>query len=152
MFKKYLVSALIALIMAMPAFAYDKQLAKVYQDFFSAFEEKMVPKELHRIPVEKLAEMMKKEQVVLLDVRTLAEQQLVGLCYKHTLSMPMNDVFKPENLAKIPTDKKVVATCHKGLRCTIIALGLRNIGFDNVYSAKGGMLGLMKYVGAKTAF
>ena len=150
--KKYLALALIALIMATPTFAYDKQLAKVYEDFFSTFEEKMVPKELHRIPVEKLTEMMKKKQVVLLDVRTHAEQQLIGVTYKHTLSIPMNEVFEPENLAKIPTDKKVVATCHKGLRCTIIALGLRNIGFDNVYSAKGGVLGLMKYVGAKTAF
>lgn len=150
--KTYLASAVIALIVATPAFAYDKELAKVYEEFFSTFEEKMVPKELHRVPVEKLTEMMKEKQVVLIDVRTRAEQQLIGLTYKDTLSMPMNEVFRPENLAKIPTDKKVVVTCHKGLRCTIIALGLRHIGFDNVYSAKGGLLELMKYVGAKTAF
>ncbi len=150
--KTYLDSALIASIMVAPTLAYDKKLAKVYQDFFSTFDEKMVPKALHRIPVEELTEMIKKEQVVLLDVRTHAEQQLIGATYKHTLSMPMNEVFKPENLAKIPTDKKVVITCQEGLRCTIIALGLRNIGFDNIYAAKGGLVALMQYVGAKTAF
>ncbi len=150
--NKYLASVLIALIIATPALAYDKELAKVYEDFFSTFQEKMVPKEMHRIPVEKLTQMMKKEQVVLLDVRTRAEQQLIGLTYKHTLSMPMNEVFRPENLAKIPTDKKVVITCQTGLRCTIITLGLRNIGFDNVYSAKGGLTAMMQYISAKTAF
>ncbi len=112
----------------------------------------MVPKAMHRIPVKELVEMMKKEQVVLLDVRTHAEQQLIGPTYTHTLLMPMNEVFKPENLAKIPTDKKVVITCQEGLRCTIIALGLRSIGFDNIYAAKGGLVAMVQYVGAKTAF
>ncbi len=150
--KKYLALALIALIMATPALAYDKQLAKVYKDFFSTFDEKMMLRKLHRIPVEELVEMMRKEQVVLLDVRTQVEKELMSLTYKHTLSIPINEVFEPENLAKIPTDKMVVTTCHKGLRCTIIALGLRNIGFDNVYLAKGGLLALMKYVGENTTY
>lgn len=150
--KKYFASALVVMIMTAPVLAYDNKLAKVYEDFFATFEEKMVPKAMHRIPVEKLTEMIKNEQVVLLDVRTRAEQKIIGLTYKHTLSMPMNEVFRQENLVKIPTDRKVVTTCQKGLRCTIIALGLRNLGFDNVFAAKGGLLAMMQYLGAKTAF
>jgi len=42
--------------------------------------------------------------------------------------------------------------CHSGVRSTVIEVALRNIGFDNVYSMKGGLVGLIKYLNAKTAF
>jgi rhodanese-related sulfurtransferase len=64
----------------------------------------------------------------------------------------MDQVFKPESLAQIPTDRPVVVTCKSGVRCTAIAFALRNIGFENVYSMKGGLIDLMKYLSPKTAF
>jgi len=85
-------------------------------------------------------------------VRTRQEQSIVGVTLPNTLSLPMNEVFRPENLAKIPTDKKVIVTCKSGVRCTVIGLALRNIGFENVYATKGGLMGLMKYLSPKTAF
>jgi rhodanese-related sulfurtransferase len=85
-------------------------------------------------------------------VRTEQEQSIIGLTFAETLHLPMNQVFKPENLAKIPTDKKVILTCQSGVRCAVIAVSLRNIGFDNVYTMKGGLVGLMTYLSPKTAF
>lgn len=91
------------------------------------------------MPAEKVMEAIKKgEDVVLRDVRTRQEQSIIGLTFANTLQMPMNEVFRSENLGKIPTDRKVIVTCKSGVRCTVIGLALRNIGFDNVFAMKGG--------------
>lgn len=103
--------------------------------------------------VDKVVEAISKgEPLLLLDVRTRQEQSIVGLTYPDSLRLPMNEVFKPENLARIPTDRRVVATCPSGARCLAIALALRQIGFSNVYSMKGGLMDLIKYLNPKTAF
>jgi rhodanese-related sulfurtransferase len=151
--KKTIVLLLVAFLSSATAWAYDGTLARTYEQFFSSFEEKQVPKALHFVTPEKVVEAIKKgEPMLLLDVRTRQEQSLVGLTYENRLSLPMNEVFKPENLAKIPTDEKVIVVCHSGVRSTVIEVALRNIGFDNVYSMKGGLVGLIKYLNAKTAF
>jgi rhodanese-related sulfurtransferase len=125
----------------------------MYEQFFAAFEEQKVQQELHLLPPEKVVEAIKKqEDVLLLDVRTKQEQSIVGLTYHNSLNLPMNKVFKPESLAKIPTDKKVIVTCQSGVRCTVIALSLREVGFENIYAMKGGLAALMAYLEPKTAF
>jgi rhodanese-related sulfurtransferase len=142
-----------ATLFAAPAFAYDEGLAESYGAFFGSFHEQQVPKALHQMTPEKIMEAIKRgDAIVLMDVRTEQEQAIIGITYPNSLSMPMDQVFKPENLARIPTDKPVVVTCQSGVRCTVIALALRNIGFDNVYAMKGGLAGLMQYLNAKTAF
>jgi len=136
-----------------PAGGFDAGLAKTYEQFFASFEEQQTAKALHFMKAEQIVEAIKKgEDMVLLDVRTEREQSLIGLSYPAALHMPMNEVFKPENLAKIPTDKKVVVTCQSGVRCAVIALALRNVGFDNVFSMKGGLMEMMKFLNPKTAF
>jgi rhodanese-related sulfurtransferase len=144
----------IAILMGVaPAMAYDEVLAASYEKFFSAFAEEHAAKALQLMPVDKVVEAINKgDDLVLLDVRTGYEQSLIGLTYSNTLHMPMNEVFKPENLARIPTDKTLVVTCHSGVRCTAVALALRSIGFEQVYSMKGGLTEFMKYLDAKTAF
>ena len=151
--KKSIFILLVAVLFAGSAFAYDETLARTYEGFFASFEEQQVPKALHLIPPEKVVEAIKKgEDIILLDVRTRKEQSIIGLTFSDTLSLPMNEVFRPENLARIPTDKRVIVTCKSGVRCTVIGLALRNVGFDNVYVMKGGLMGLMKYLDPKTAF
>ena len=151
--KKCVFLMIVAFLFSGAAQAYDESLAKTYEQFFASFEEKQVAKALHLLPPEKVLEAIKKgKEIVLLDVRTKQEQSIVGLTFGESLSLPMNEVFKPENLATIPTDKKVIVTCQSGVRCTVIALALRNVGFDNVYAMKGGLMALMKYLGPKTAF
>ena len=70
----------------------------------------------------------------------------------NSMTVPMNEVFKKENLKKIPTKLKVVVVCKAGGRATAIATGLRNIGFNNVYVLKNGFSELAKYVSPKTAY
>jgi len=131
----------------------NESLARMYEQFFASFEEQKVQEALHLLPPEKVIEAIKKdEKVVLLDVRTKQEQSIIGLTYRDSLSLPMNEVFRPENLARIPRDKKVIVTCQSGVRCTVIALALREIGFENVYAMKDGLTALMEYLTPKTAF
>ena len=113
--KKCIFVLLVAVLFSGPVFAYDESLARTYEGFFSSFEEKQVPKALHLIPPEKVVDAIKKgEDIVLLDVRTRREQSIIGLTFSNTLSLPMNEVFRSENLTKIPTDKKVIVTCKSG--------------------------------------
>jgi len=148
-----LIAALILAFASGAALAYDTEAAESLEKFFATFDETKVPQALHMITAEQLAEDIKKgESLVIVDVRTKGEQNVIGLTYPHTLSLPMNEVFKPSNLEQIPKDKKVVVVCKKGLRCTIISLALRYVGFDNVSSLKGGLMELMKYLGPKTTF
>ena len=131
----------------------NESLARIYEQFFASFEEQRVQEALHLLPPEKVVEAIKNhEELVLLDVRTKQEQSIVGLTYRDSLSLPMNEVFRPENLARIPRDKKVIVTCQSGVRCTVIALALREIGFENVYAMKDGLTALMEYLTPKTDF
>jgi len=131
----------------------NESLARIYEQFFASFEEQRVQEALHLLPPEKVVEAIKNhEELVLLDVRTKQEQSIVGLTYRDSLSLPMNEVFRAENLARIPRDKKVIVTCQSGVRCTVIALALRELGFENVYAMKDGLTALMEYLTPKTAF
>lgn len=142
-----------AAIAGRSAAAYDEGLATTYEQFFASFDEQQTAKALHLMTPQQIMEAIKKgDDIVLLDVRTEREQSLLGLTHPATLHMPMNEVFKRENLAKIPTGKKVIVTCQSGVRCTVIALALRNVGFDNVFSMKGGLVEMMKFLNPKTAF
>jgi rhodanese-related sulfurtransferase len=64
----------------------------------------------------------------------------------------VNELFKSDNLDKIPTDKPVVIVCKSGARATAVGTALRHIGFDNVYILKGGFQGLSSHFGAKQAY
>jgi rhodanese-related sulfurtransferase len=135
------------------ALAYDESLAKSYEQFFAFFEEKQGAKALPPLLPELVGEAIKKgEDIVPLHVRPKQELSVVGLTFRDSLSLPMNQVFKPENLAKIPTDKKVIVTCKSGVRCTVIALAVGNIGFDNTHATKGGLTAMIRYLRPKTAF
>ena len=149
----FMLVLLAAVMVGQSATAYDEGLAKTYEQFFALFDEQQTAKALHMMKPEQIVAAIKNgDDIVLLDVRTAREQSMLGLTHAATLHIPMNEVFKPENLAKIPTGKKVVVTCQSGVRCTVIALALRNIGFDNVFSMKGGLVEMMKFLNPKTAF
>jgi len=150
---KYLAASMIMLLSGGPVMAHDEALAQTYQQLFASFDEQQTAKTLHLMTPEMVMEALKKgEALVLLDVRTEREQSIVGVTQPGALHIPMNKVFTPEGLAQIPTDKKVVLTCQSGARCLAVSMALRNIGFDNVYSMKGGLKKLIEYLDPKTAF
>ena len=146
-----IISAILLFSAQVPA--YDMDMAKSYERYFSAFAEEQVPESLRQIPASTVVEMIKQgEEIVLVDVRTRKEQSLIGITHEPTLQLPMNEIFREENLKRIPTDRKVILTCKAGLRCTIVALALHHIGFGNIYAMKGGITEMNRYLGAKTAF
>lgn len=151
--SKYVVFPLIALLLGGPVMAYDAGLAQTYQRAFSPFDEQQTAKALHLMTPEQIMEALKKgEPLVILDVRTEREQSIVGVTQPGALHLPLNKVFTPEGLAQIPTDKKVVVTCHSGARALPVSMALRNLGFENVYCMKGGLKAFIDYLDPRTAF
>jgi rhodanese-related sulfurtransferase len=121
-------------------FSYDAELAKKMDAMFSQMTPEVLKQKPCQIDANQLFEMIKKkEDFVILDVRTPQEQSITGITWKNTLNIPMHEVFKPENLNKLPKDKKIVVICHSGNRATAVVTGLRAIGFNNAYVFRGGI-------------
>jgi len=121
-------------------FSYDAELAKKLDAMFSQMTPEVLKQKPCQIDANQLFEMIKKkEDFVILDVRTPQEQSITGITWKNTLKIPMHEVFKPENLNRLPKDKKIVVVCHSGDRAAAVVTGLRAIGFNNAYQFKGGI-------------
>ena len=86
-----------------------------------------------------------------LDVRTEQESTIYGITLADSMSAPMKQVFTKKTLDQLPTDRKIVVACKGGHRATAIAMGLRQIGFKDVFILKGGLAALAKYLTPKTA-
>jgi len=131
-------------------FSYDAELAKKMDAMFSQMTPEVLKQRPCQIDSNQLFEMIKKkEDFVILDVRTPQEQSITGITWKNTLNIPMHEVFKPENLNKLPKDKKIVVMCHSGDRAAAVVTGLRAVGFNNAYQFKGGIKELADAVGRK---
>ncbi|RMH05342.1 MAG: rhodanese-like domain-containing protein, partial [Aquificota bacterium] len=86
--------------------AYDKELAKRFDGMFSQMTPEVLKQRPCQVTPQQLLEMAKKkEEFVVLDVRTPAEQAVVAPTWKNTLYIPMHELFKEENLNKLPRDK-----------------------------------------------
>lgn len=59
----------------------------------------------------------------------------------------MHELFKEENLNKLPKDKKIVVVCHTGDRAAAVVTALRAIGFEKAFQFRGGLAELAKDVG-----
>jgi len=129
-------------------FSYDAELAKRLNAMFSQMTPEVLKQRPCQIDANQFFEMIKKkEDFVILDVRTPQEQSITGITWKNTLNIPMHEVFKPENLNKLPKDKKIVVMCHSGDRAAAVVTGLRAIGFNNAYQFRGGIKELADKVG-----
>jgi len=129
-------------------FSYDAELAKKMDAMFSQMTPEVLKQRPCQIDSNQLFEMIKKkEDFVILDVRTPQEQSITGITWKNTLNIPMHEVFKPENLNKLPKDKKIVVVCHTGDRAAAVVTGLRAVGFNNAYQFKGGIKEIADKVG-----
>jgi rhodanese-related sulfurtransferase len=89
--------------------------------------------------------------MLILDVRTPAEVTLIQIGLPNTLAIPLNGLFQPENLDRLPVEGKIVVVCKAGHRAMAAATGLRHIGFDEVYVLKLGIADLASKVTPKTA-
>jgi len=149
----FVAAALVGLVgVSGTAWSYDQALAKSYAQLFEPVAGAKAGKALHLLtPADFVARVNAGEQIVTLDVRTPAEVRVFTSTLPEALAIPVNEVFKSENLARIPTDKPVVVICYSGTRAVVVGIALRHIGFDNVYVLKGGFRALAGYLDPKTA-
>jgi len=132
--------------------AYDQDLAASYQKLFEPVAGVKAGKALHLIKPDAYMEDLKKgKEFVAIDVRTPAESVVFTMTLPGSLSIPTNEVFKPENLARLPKDKQIVVVCKSGTRAIAVGTALRHLGFSNVYILKGGINALSVYLDPKTA-
>jgi rhodanese-related sulfurtransferase len=142
----------ILLTLSASGFAFDKEKAAHYLKIYEKAEGAAVGKALHLMtPDVFLAKLKAGEKFVLLDVRTEKETEILGVRLPGTIRAPLNRVFEEENLAKLPKDKTILVVCRSGVRSTLVTTGLRDIGFANAYSLKGGILKLADSLSPKIA-
>jgi len=122
--------------------AYDATKAQELDTFYAAMTQKACADSTLFIEAEDAMKMIRDNNITLLDVRTIGEASVIALSEKNAIHIPIKDLFKKENLAKIPTTKPIVLVCHSGTRGTLAAIGLKRIGFDKVHVLKGGLVGL----------
>ena len=82
------------------------------------------------------------KKFTLLDIRTKGEHAVISIGLKNSIYIPIKDLFKKENLDKLPTNQTIVIVCHSGTRATLAAIGLKQIGIKNTRVLKGGLISL----------
>lgn len=71
----------------------------------------------------------------LIDVR---EEHELDVCKIDGEHIPMDDVF--DNLDKISKEKQVIIHCRSGARSGAVCKKLEDLGYNNVYNLKGGII------------
>ncbi len=143
---------LTSLFLAVPAVAYDHGLADAYADMFAPVKGAKAGKHLQLMkPVQFVNAIKAGKKFVAIDIRTPAETQFVTTVLPGSMVIPLAQLFQHENLAKLPTDTPIIVMCKSGARATAAAIGLRRIGFTRTYVLKGGLKGLIGYMGPKEA-
>jgi len=88
------------------------------------------------IEVEDLHRMINTEaELTVLDIREPHEKSVCTL--DGSLDIPMNQV--PDHIEKLPTENPLVVICHHGMRSMRVMAWLRENGFGNATSLRGGI-------------
>ena len=146
--KRFMIATFLILTICATGYTYETELAKKFDALFSQLTPEALTMRPCQITTKDILEMVKKkEQFVILDIRTPAEQALLAPVWKGSLLIPMHQLFKPENLGKLPKDKKIAVICNTGDRAAAATIALRAIGFSNAYQFKGGMAEFAREVG-----
>ncbi len=125
--------------------AYDIDLAKKFNETFSQYSQKHLNNSKMLVSSDEVMKMLQnKDKFILLDIRTPAEMDIIGLRTKNTLEIPFNQLFKKEELNKLPTDKPIIVVCHSGSRALQAATNLIILGFKNTQVLYGGIIALAK--------
>jgi len=140
------------LLTSASAWSYEQDLAASYAGLFEPVAGAAAGKALHLMKPDAFVDQIKQGKAfVMLDVRTPAEAQIYGAALPGSMAIPLNELFKAENLDRLPTDKPIVVVCKSGTRAAVAGTALRHVGFDNVMILKGGFKALNDYLDAKTA-
>ena len=89
-----------------------------------------------------------KGDFLIVDVRPVPPGQQMGKI-AGSIFIPYYDIMKPENLAKLPKDKKLILACVTGQTQNLPIVPLRVLGY-NAYTMKFGMSSWIKgYFGGR---
>jgi len=150
--KKLMRMMLLISLLGVNLSAYDADLAKKFDETFSQYSQTFLNNSKMLIDAESVMKMLqKKEDFVLLDIRTLAEMNIVGLKTKNSVEIPFEVLFKKENLDRLPKDKPIVIVCHSGSRALQAATSLDMLGFKNTKVLYGGIIALAQSNSTKSA-
>ncbi len=142
----------ISMSLSCPVWSYDREMAKSYAELFSPVAGAEAGKALHLMkPADFVNALKAGKDFVVIDIRTPAETDIFTVALPNHLVIPANELFQPENLDRIPTDKTVVIICSSGTRSIAVGTALRHIGLENIYILKGGFKDLSSYLGPSEA-
>lgn len=82
------------------------------------------------------AALLKEKKARLIDVREPWEFQAAGI--EGAILMPMGDVPSRAN-QELDPDERLIVLCHHGMRSLNTAVWLRNQGFEQAQSLRGGI-------------
>ncbi len=91
----------------------------------------------------------KKNDFVIVDVRP-NPAEFGGGHIPGAIQISVQDIFKPENLRKLPKNKKVILACVTGQTQNLPVVGLRALGYDAYTMAFGYAAWLKGYRGGQT--
>lgn len=136
-----ILSLTLAATLPFNALAYDEAMAAKIDPVIAKLDHAGLAKGGCKISAEDyLAGYAKKEKLTLLDVRTPAEAKVVAM--PGALHIPLDQLMKAENLARLPKDGKIVVVCHSGNRAAAATALLKSVGISNVTYMNGGLIAL----------
>ncbi|MHB8880203.1 MAG: rhodanese-like domain-containing protein [Thermodesulfovibrionales bacterium] len=121
-----MVAVVITLFLALPVFAGD-DLTKKMADIISAAPDKG----FYQVTADDVSAWLKskKSDFVVIDVRTRSEEFKKGHI-PGALHIPLGEILKPENLNRLPKDKKIIMACCIGHVGNLPVVPLRLLGYD----------------------
>jgi len=141
--KKIITSTLLMATLSVSSFAYDSAKAQTFDKFYSHFTQKACANSKLFITAEKTMKMIRdNKKFTILDVRTKGEDSVISISAKNAIHIPIKDLFKKENLDKLPKNQTIIIVCHSGTRATLAAIGLKQIGIKKTRVLKGGLIAL----------
>lgn len=152
MYKTMIKTTLTAVLFTIGAQAYDGTKASQMNDFYSHLTQKAcADSKLFTTGEEVMKLYREKKPFTLLDVRTEGENAIVSISANNAMHIPVEKLYRKENLDKLPTDQPIIVVCHSGTRATMSAMGLKQIGFKNIHVLKGGFVALADATTPKNA-
>jgi rhodanese-related sulfurtransferase len=140
-------------LLSTSALAYDAKLAAQFDQFVQPMtQDGLAHGATGGMPPDKFLEALAAgKKITVLDIRTPNEAAIYGINLPNTLRVPMTEVFKPENLKKLPNDGMILVVCTSGVRSPMVHTMLQNIGFKNTKYLHLGTKGLANLVDPHTA-
>lgn len=93
------------------------------------------------IPFDQAKDMIEKNTVLLMDVRTSNEYDLMHI--KNAINIPVNEI--EQKILQVEQDKALMVYCSSGARSKTAIQILNNLGYNNIYIWEYGALATFPY-------